>query len=797
MRSPARGRGRIRALRTPAGIALLYVLFVVLWQAGSHHLLQLFFHEPEQLTRVDRLEDIILATLTGMVLYLLLGNWRRSLTAADHRQRLERALKASNSGWWDWERQTGEIYYSPRWWQMLGYEVDAYPPNTELWRRLAHPGDAERIDRMLDEAFKGGHDSAETEVRLLHKDGHYVPILARCFIQRDAAGRVKCVSGTNVDITERKKNEERLRQAAIVFETTRESVIVTDGERRIVMVNPAFTEISGYTEHEIIGQPASILNPTQRPEEAYAGIWETARASGYWQGEIWSRRKNGEIYPELLSMTAVRDDAGGIKNYVAVLTDISRLKASETKLAFLAHHDPLTRLPNRLLVMSRLEHAIDMAARENARLALLMLDLDRFKDVNDSFGHGTGDELLQQVATRLATYVRDVDTVSRLGGDEFAIVLETIEQPEDAARIANEIILGLSAPWPLSNGVEVRIGVSIGISIFPDHGVTTNELMQQADAALYQAKTEGRGCFRYFSENLTRGARERIELEARLHRAIGNGELRVHYQPQIDIASGRIVGAEALVRWQDPQHGLIPPNRFIPIAEATGLINEIAEWVLRETCLQGRRWIDAGLPRLTLGVNLSPRQFLHGDIGDTVAKMLAETGFPATCLELELTESALMEREAEAVEILNRLRALGVRLAIDDFGTGYSSLAYLKRFPLDVLKIDKRFVDDIPHDGDDMEIAAAIVAMGHSLGLKVLAEGVERADQLAFLRQKGCDTYQGYLTSAPVPAAAFAALLARRFGPVPTVLPTWRQRLSQKRDRTILDRHPLSEDGPE
>jgi diguanylate cyclase (GGDEF)-like protein len=393
--------------------------------------------------------------------------------------------------------------------------------------------------------------------------------------------------------------------------------------------------------------------------------------------------------------------------------------------------------------------------------------LDRFKTVNDSMGHLAGDELLQQVATRIKARLRDVDMVARLGGDEFVVLLEDITHPEDAARVAEVIVADLSKPFQLLKDInihpelsrKVRIGASIGISLFPQHGDSPESLLDNADIALYRAKDEGRGCFAYFSEEFTLVARERIALETRLRHAIEQLHLCVYYQAQIDIDSGRIIGAEALVRWHDPTEGLISPNNFIPIAEETGLIVDIGAWVLRETCLQGRRWIDAGLPSLTLAVNVSPHQFRRSDISALVAQVLDETGFPAELLELELTESGLMENEDKAVEVLNNLRAQGVRLAIDDFGTGYSSLSYLKRFPLDVLKIDKSFIDDIPSLQDDMEITATIVAMGHILGFKVLAEGVETLEQLAFLREKGCDTYQGFIKSKPLPAEEFAQLL--------------------------------------
>ncbi len=564
------------------------------------------------------------------------------------------------------------------------------------------------------------------------------------------------------DITERKENEISMRQAAAVIESTREGLMVTDTDKFIVRINPAFTEITGYTEAEVIGKTPQILRSGRHDAKFYADMWENILNTGHWQGEIWNRRKNGETYPELMSIDVVKDSAGRICNYVSVFTDISKIINTQSELDFLAHHDPLTRLPNRLLLMSRLQHGIQRAQRDGKYLALLMIDLDRFKDINDSFGHVVGDELLQLVAGKLLVHLREIDTICRLGGDEFTVLLEDVAGTEDAAHVASDIIRDLSEPYCLSNGAEVRIGASVGISIFPGHGTTPEQMLQQADSALYQAKTEGRGCFTYFSESLTLAARERIDIEVRLRRAIQQGELRVYYHPQVEIGSGRITGAEALVRWQDPVEGLILPARFIHIAEVTGLIGEVDDWVLRETCEQGQRWRAAGLPPLTLAVNLSAYQFLQGDISDTVAQVLSDSGFPAANLELELTESALMKRETESIQILNQLRGIGVRLAIDDFGTGYSSLAYLKLFPLDVLKIDKRFIDDVPAHRDDMEIVAAIVAMAHTLRLKVLAEGVENELQLTYLKTLGCDQFQGYLCSQPLPAAEFEKLLKDR-----------------------------------
>jgi len=558
---------------------------------------------------------------------------------------------------------------------------------------------------------------------------------------------------------ERKRALDELRLSAAVVDSTQDGVVIAGLDGRILAVNRAYSEITGYAEPEILGKKPGILSSGRHDAAFYQAMWASIIETGHWQGELWNRRKNGEIFPEWLSISTVRDDQGAASHYVGVFTDISQIKRSEAELEHLAHYDPLTGLPNRLLLYSRLQHAIDTAQRNGHQLALLMLDLDHFKDVNDSFGHPVGDELLTQVAERLRSRLRSADTLARLGGDEFTVLLEGIVRLDDVARVAAEIIAVFDHGWSVANGTEVRIGTSVGISLYPSHGQSAADLLQQADTALYLAKAEGRGCFRYFSDHLTTAVRDRIAMEAGLRRALEHDELRVFFQPQLDAKTGRIIGAEALVRWQDPVEGLIPPARFIPVAEQTGLIGALGAWVLRETCRQGVRWIQAGFPPLSLAVNLSANQFVHGDIVDTVSQVLAETGFPAARLELEITESVLMTRQDEAIERLGRLRALGVRLAIDDFGTGYSSLAYLKRFPLDVLKIDKSFVDGLPHDQYDAGISRAVVAIGHSLGFKVLAEGVEKAEQLEFLCALGCDMYQGYFASRPVPAAAFTALL--------------------------------------
>lgn len=448
-----------------------------------------------------------------------------------------------------------------------------------------------------------------------------------------------------------------------------------------------------------------------------------------------------------------------IEQYANLVTLIIERYHSDTKIQKLAFYDPLTDLPNRRLLYDRLCQGIEQGRRENKRMALLMMDLDRFKAVNDNLGHAAGDALLVQVARRIQSRLRETDTVARLGGDEFIVLLRDISQIDDAARVAEALVADLSTPFVLSQSDDVQIGASIGISLYPEHGENPELLIDHADTALYHAKDAGRGCFAYFSQALTRAVRERIELENRLRRAIENQELRLYYQPQVDIMSGTIIGAEALVRWLDPERGLILPDAFIALAEETGLIEKIGEWVINEACYQGKQWLDKGISALTLAVNVSPVQFRRTDLNALVMNALQRSGFPASCLELELTESSLMASQEKVIELLSRLQKQGIKLAIDDFGTGYSSLAYLKCFPMNALKIDKSFIDDIPELKDDMEITATIIAMGKILGFRVLAEGVETQAQLDFLKEKGCDVYQGYFKSPPLPAEAFLTLL--------------------------------------
>lgn len=655
-------------------------------------------------------------------------------------------------------RESGDMefeYVSPRFCEMLGLNRTVLLADVGRAFAQVHPDEVQEFMRLhlatrrnLAPLTWEGRFVVNGRIRWLHIES--IPTLVNDDIILD---------GVVMDVSERREAEEQLRLAAAVFQNTQDGVLIADTQPRIIAINEAYQEITGYTQAEALGQNPSILQSGRHDRPFYQSMWASIEQTGHWQGEIWNRRKNGEIYPQWTTISAVRNDQGTVINYVGVFTDISQLKQTEARLERLAHYDPLTELPNRLLFQSRMEHALDSAYRKNEQVALLLIDLDRFKDVNDSLGHPAGDELLQKVVERIRKRLRDEDTLARLGGDEFVILLERLSNPQDAGRVAQEVIDTLVHAFRLASGAEVFISASIGISLFPDHGGTANELTQHADAALYLAKGQGRHTYRYYTESLTRASQQRLSLEARLRRALERQELIVYYQPQLDIVSGQIVGAEALVRWMDVEEGMILPDRFIHIAEESGLIIPLGEYVLRAACRQAKAWAEVGFPDLRVAVNLSPRQFAHVDLVGQIRSVLDETELDPRYLELELTESALMSEGGDAENLLNQLKIMGVRLAIDDFGTGYSSLSYLRHFPIDTLKIDKSFVRDIPNHQDDMEIATAIIQLAHILGFTVLAEGVEKSAQLDFLRKQGCDLYQGYLFHKPMPAEAFLSLL--------------------------------------
>ncbi|OIQ86458.1 cyclic di-GMP phosphodiesterase Gmr [mine drainage metagenome] len=616
----------------------------------------------------------------------------------------------------------------------------------------------DKAERLIAEVRKSG-----TTLRFewLHKraDGSLFPAeVTLCPIQVDGRALIYC---TWRDISERKQAESDLTLAASVFHASREGIMVTDAAGLIQSVNPAFTEITGFAAEEAVGASPRLLKSDHHDPAFYEGMWRELMDQGSWQGEVWNRRKTGEVYLQWTTISAIPHPSGGHARFVAVFTDVTDLRRKDDQIRHQAYHDALTGLPNRLLLADRLQHAITVADRDTEPLALLFLDLDRFKLINDSLGHEVGDRLLREVARRIGGALRKSDTVARLGGDEFVVLLPGLGMQE-AAQVAEKIIAVLARPFDL-DGRPVRTATSIGIALYPRDGTDAATLLRQADAAMYRAKAEGIGGFSFVDADLNTRAARRLEQEAALHRAVENGEFELFYQPKVLLASGAPCGAEALIRWRTPE-GLVAPDQFIPLAEETGLILPIGAWVLAEACRQVRAWRDQGLDT-QVAVNLSPRQFRDENLPERLAAILAETGLPGAALELELTESTVMDDPAKAATMLHRIRALGVAVSVDDFGTGYSSLAYLKKFPINAVKIDRSFIADMEQDADDDAIVQMIIALAQSLRLKVVAEGVEQPHQQGTLQAMGCDMVQGYLHSRPLPATEFRAWMENRARP--------------------------------
>ncbi len=541
-----------------------------------------------------------------------------------------------------------------------------------------------------------------------------------------------------------------------IFENTNEGIMVVDENIRIVAVNKAFVRIMGYEEEEVIGKGPNIISSGRHDKDFYQKMWASLKEKGHWEGEIWNRRKNNAVFPERLGISAVKNDHGDITNYVGVFIDITQQKLTEEKLVFQAQHDPLTKLPNRLFFNDRLQHALTRALRTNGHLAILFIDLDNFKTLNDSLGHPAGDQALIEAAKRLKEILREEDTVARLGGDEFIILLEDIEHPDQPANVARKIMKAFGKPFKIEHH-NARLSASIGISLFPQDGETVTTLMKNADMAMFKAKDHGRNAYHYYTESLTTSALDRFHMDSLLHHAIEKQEFFLSYQPQYSLSDNQLVGMEALIRW-NPQGSkgskkIISPQQFIPLAEENGMIIVIGKWVISETCRQIRSWQDKGLPVCPIAINISARQIMKSEeIVDHLRACISETNIDPKNIVLELTESTLMGKGEEILATLNSLKSLGISLAIDDFGTGYSSLSYLKRFPIDKLKIDQGFIRDLVKNEDDRAITTAIIALGKALRLQVLAEGVETKEQLDLIRKLGCDEVQGFYCGRPVTA---------------------------------------------
>ena len=671
--------------------------------------------------------------------------------------RLLEAQRLARLGDWHYDIVADRLQWSPRVFANLGLDPREEPLDLAAAAALLDPDQRALVDTGIARALAEGAPF-EHELKVVRPDGSPCYLHARGQVERDTQGRPTSLSGTLQDITERRQTEERLRQVALVFDNISEGVVITDAQTRILAVNQSFTRITGYAESEVLGQTPRVLHSGRHDQGFYAWLWASLIRSGEWHGEIWNRRKSGEVYPEWLTISAVPDQSGQTTHYVAVFSDISQLKRSEERLDFLAHHDALTGLPNRVLLQDRLAHAIRRARRDAGSFALLFVDLDGFKEVNDTLGHAVGDRVLVVVAQRLGERLRAADTLARQGGDEFLILLDGGTDATGAAAAADSCLSVLAEPI-LVDTHAIHVSASIGIALFPADGVEVETLLQSADLAMYRAKEHGRGHYQFHTPEMTAAIQEQHALETALRGALARDELRVHYQPQVELADGRLCGIEALVRWTHPELGQVPPARFIPIAERIGLVSEIGDWVLAQACAQLAAWRATGLAVPAIAVNVSIQQLERGTLLPALRRVLAETGIGPGDLELEVTESVIMGDNPRVITALSDLRALGVRLVVDDFGTGSSALGRLNRVPIDRLKVHGSFVRDLGRGPRDKAIIRAIIGLGRDLGLEVLALGVEREVQSNVLIAVDCRYAQGYLFGPPMDAASLGVHL--------------------------------------
>ncbi len=653
-------------------------------------------------------------------------------------------------------RDTGEhLDVNDAWLTTLGFERDEVIGNTSVNMNIWAGGTQER--QKIIARLENNERVEEQVIELRTRKGQVREVLASVepIISEGQTRLFWC----GYDITELNRQKRLLGEAAAVFDTSAEAIIVMDDDGRVINVNPAFVEITGFTLQQVQGRKPNILNSALHDAEFYESIWRSVKTKGRWRGELLDRRADGSTYTCWVNLSEVSNADNHSNKFIALCADIDPIKQSQRQLEHLAHHDMLTGLPNRLLFSERLHLAIAHASRHNRQLAVVFMDLDNFKLINDSLGHDAGDQLLIHVAKLLTGVVRQEDIVARLGGDEFTLLLEDVQSPEQVAVVAEKLMQAFNTPIHIADQA-IRASTSMGISLYPRDADNEAQLLRNADAAMYRAKSLGRNTYEFYTSEMTRRAFERITIENSLRQALDNNEFELVYQPQYKLHDRSIIGAEALLRWNHPDLGSIAPDRFIPIAEETGLILPIGEWVLFQACLQARSWLDAGYAPIRVAVNLSGRQLEPGTLVPTVCKALSLSNLPAHLLELEVTETSIMSKAIRAGQQLEQLRQMGIRIAIDDFGTGYSSLSYLKQLPVAHLKIDKSFIQDLPDDPEDAAICEAIIALAKSLGLKVIAEGVETARQANFLSAACCEKAQGYYFARPLNTTAMMALLA-------------------------------------
>ena len=672
--------------------------------------------------------------------------------------RLQIALSAAGFGIWEHDCLSGRCLWNTPLCEVFG--LSEGPATIAECLDRVHPEDRLKFEACLANSLAENNDLHVEECRMRHHDGRWIWIEVRArAIHCDPQGRPELTVGTMSDVSRRIEAEAEHRLTSIVFDGISDGICITNPQGEILLTNAAFSKVTGYAGSEALNKTPRILKSGIHSTAFYQNMWDAINRQGNWQGEITNRRKDGELVTEWLSISAVHDVNGRLSNYVGLFSDLSERQEANERINYLSSFDPLTDLPNRNLFADRLRQSLANARRFNRETAVILLDLDRFRFINDTLGPPVGDELLIEVSRRLNLQVREGDTIGRRSGNEFGFVMANLSHERDVLALAQRMLDAIAVPFTIA-GQTVVVTASIGISVSPRNGEDADAMLKTADAALLRAKKGGRNTFRFYSPEMDVDAARRLGLEAALREALQRNELTVFYQPQVSLDSGNMVGMEALLRWRNPQFGAVSPVEFIPIAEETGLILPIGEWVLRTACLQTRKWLDLGLANLRVAVNLSTRQFSQANLVNIVRHILLETGLPAAALELEITESAFIDDLDQAITQCHALKGLGTKLSLDDFGTGYSSLSYISRFPFDKIKIDQGFVRDIIENPVNAAIATAAIVMARSLNVSVLAEGVETEAQANFLRGRRCDAMQGYLFSRPIPAEEFELLLA-------------------------------------
>ncbi len=747
----------IRNWKPAAKITFIYVVVGCVWILGSDLALTYFLEESEKVNDLQTLKGWFYIAITAVLLFWLLNRQIKKIQEIEERWRF--ALEGSGDGVWDWTPETDSIWLSKKWKTMLGFEEHEIGKTLDEWSSRVHPEDMKHVMSVLKSHLDGKTANYIVEHRLRCKDGSFKWILDRGQVmERDDSGKPIRVVGTHTDISERKKLEEKLKLAATVFTHAREGIIITDGDSNIIEVNDTFSDITGYSREEVIGQNPRILKSGKQSPEFYSDMWKQIQASGYWSGELWNRRKDGEAYIEMITISAIRDADNKVSNHVALFSDVTQIREHQNQLEWMANYDTLTNLPNRVLLADRLRQAMLQCRRHQVSLAVIFLDLDGFKNVNDRYSHDVGDELLVNIAKHMTEVLREGDTLARIGGDEFVLILADLVNTEACQPVLDRLLTAAASPMTI-DGNTFNVSASIGVTFYPQDDVAADVLLRHADHAMYAAKESGKNRYSYFDTSQAEAIKQQREKLLSLKHALDNNQFILHYQPQINMHTGEVIGFEALIRWQHPEQGLLAPNAFLPIIEYNHLLIDIGESVIDMALTQMSLWraMKLNIPD-SVSVNVSALQIEQPDFADKLKALLeAHPDIEPECIELEILETTALEDLERVSRTMEACVDLGVNFAIDDFGTGYSSLTYLKHLPAKMIKIDQSFVRDMLVDNDDLAIVRGIIGLSESFRRTVIAEGVETYEHGKVLLELGCSLAQGYGIARPMPASEIPA----------------------------------------